>query len=224
MNNTPVFVVNTPQGFYDQQLASRPDPATGKPDPARIAAFFSSHPETGPFTSWVKSHKPSSSFANGTYSSLTAFEATNAAGEHRYVRWAMVPELAYSPVTPEETAQHEFLIPDLAAKLNQGPLRWHLVFTVAAPGDQTNDATQAWPANRETVDAGTLVLQSQTAQIDGDCRDVNYDPTILPAGLKPSSDPLLAARSAAYAVSFNRRTKEESSSASIAQLESRKTP
>jgi catalase len=32
---------------------------------------------------------------------------------------------------------------------------------------------------------------------------------VLPDGLKPSDDPLLAARSAAYAVSFNRRLHEE---------------
>jgi catalase len=31
----------------------------------------------------------------------------------------------------------------------------------------------------------------------------------LPDGIKPSDDPLLAARSAAYAVSYQRRTREE---------------
>jgi len=49
MNNIPVFAVNTPQGFYDQLVASRPDPATGKPDPAKLKAFFAAHPETQPF-------------------------------------------------------------------------------------------------------------------------------------------------------------------------------
>jgi len=32
--------------FYDQLLASAPDPATGKPDPARMSAFLAKHPET----------------------------------------------------------------------------------------------------------------------------------------------------------------------------------
>jgi catalase len=41
------------------------------------------------------------------------------------------------------------------------------------------------------------------------CRDVNFDPTVLPDGIAPSDDPLLAARSAAYAVSYQRRTREE---------------
>ena len=39
----------------------------------------------------------------------------------------------------------------------------------------------------------------------GACRDINYDPLILPTGVDGSEDPLLAARSAVYSVSFNRR-------------------
>jgi catalase len=58
MNNTPVFVVNSPQAFYDQLVASRPDPATGKPDPAKLKAFFVAHPETTPFLDWVKANPP----------------------------------------------------------------------------------------------------------------------------------------------------------------------
>jgi catalase len=81
--------------------------------------------------------------------------------------------------------------------------------TAAAPGDPTNDATQLWPDDRRQVDAGTLVIDHETSQDDGPCRDVNFDPTVLPAGIKTSDDPLLAARSAAYSLSYNRRTLEE---------------
>jgi catalase len=93
--------------------------------------------------------------------------------------------------------------------LQQGPLRWRLILAVAAPGDPTTDATQAWPDDRLHIDAGTLVIERESSQSDGDCRDINYDPTVLPGGLKVSNDPLLAARSSAYAVSYNRRTHEE---------------
>ena len=40
MINAPVFPVNTPEAFYDQLLASKPDPKTKKPDPDAMAAFF----------------------------------------------------------------------------------------------------------------------------------------------------------------------------------------
>ena len=39
MVDLPVFAVNTPEGFYDQLLASKIDPATGKPDPAKMTHF-----------------------------------------------------------------------------------------------------------------------------------------------------------------------------------------
>ena len=209
MNSTPVFVVRTPNQFYAQLVASKPDPATSKPDPARLDAFFQANPETLPFRNWVKAHAPSSSFANTGFYSINAFIATDAAGHTHAVRWQTVPETAYAPETAAQKADPNFLADDLDARLEAGPLRWHLVLTVAAQGDPTNDATQQWPANREQIDAGTLVLRRAEPQSDGMCRDVNYDPTILPDGLKPSNDPLLAARSAAYSVSFNRRTREQ---------------
>jgi catalase len=209
MNSVPVFPVRTPLQFYRQLVASKPDPATGKPDAAKLDAFYRATPETLPFRQWVKGHPPSSSFANTAFYSVDAFIATNAGGQQHAIRWQTVPETPYAPTSADETARPDFLAADLDARLAQGPLRWHLVLTVAQPGDPTNDATQAWPASRQQIDAGTLVLQRASAQSEGTCRDVNFDPTVLPAGLKPSDDPLLAARSAAYAVSFNRRTREE---------------
>jgi catalase len=43
---------------------------------------------------------------------------------------------------------------------------------------------------------------------DGPCTNVNYDPLVLPDGIAPSNDPLLSARSAAYARSFTLRAGE----------------
>lgn len=207
MNSTPVFGVRTPQQFYEQLVAARPDPATGKPDPKRLAAFFGKYPETQPFRQWVKDHPLSGSFATTAYYGINAFVATDGAGVQRAVRWRLDPETPAS-AAPADGASADFLARDLASRLAQGPLRWHLVVTVAQPGDPTADATQAWPAQRQQIDAGTLVLERQSAQQDGSCRDINYDPTILPRGLSPSDDPLLAARSSAYAESYRRRSRE----------------
>ncbi|RQH06579.1 catalase family peroxidase [Paraburkholderia dinghuensis] len=213
MNSTPVFPVQTPRQFYGQLVASKADPATGKPDAAKLDAFNRANPETLPFRQWVKTHAPSSSFATTAFYSINAFIATDASGQRHAIRWQTIPETPYAPASAEDMTRPDFLSDDLDARLAQGPLRWHLVLTVAQPGDPANDATRAWPAGREQIDAGTLVLQRASAQSEGVCRDVNFDPTILPAGLAPSDDPLLAARSAAYAVSFNRRTREEAKSA-----------
>jgi catalase len=36
ITNIPVFTAKSAHGFHDQLLALAPDPATGKPDPAKI--------------------------------------------------------------------------------------------------------------------------------------------------------------------------------------------
>jgi catalase len=41
------------------------------------------------------------------------------------------------------------------------------------------------------------------------CRDISFDPLILPTGIEPSADPLLQARADAYAESLRRRLQDE---------------
>lgn len=206
MNSMPVFPVATPQAFFELLQAQQPDPSTGKPDPAKLGAFFKAHPETGAFLTWVKTAKPSASYATESYWSLNAFEFVDANGQQHAVRWRMVPENGDSTAGG---ADPNYLDADLAQRLARAPQRWHVMVTLANPGDPTNDATKTWPSDRHDIDAGTLVLTSTQPQASGACRDINYDPTILPNGIRISDDPLLPARSAAYATSYLRRTSEE---------------
>lgn len=208
MNSMPVFPVATPQAFYAQLQAQQPDPATGKPDPAKVGAFFAAHPETAAFRAWAKTAKPSASFATDNYWSLNAFVLVDANGKRQPVRWRMQPE-ATDAGGAVKTGGADYLATDLDERLAKGPLRWQLQLTLANPGDPTNDATKTWPDDRRTIDAGTLVLERTEPQQSGACRDINYDPLVLPAGIAGSDDPLLPARSAAYADSYLRRTSEE---------------
>jgi catalase len=90
MNNIPVFPVNNAQAFHDQLLASAPDPATGKPDPAKMKAFLASYPETAKAMPLIGNRPISSGFGNSTYNSLNAFRFINASGAMVPVRWSMV--------------------------------------------------------------------------------------------------------------------------------------
>lgn len=209
MISMPVFAVATPQAFYEQVVASRPDPATGKPDPARLKAFFAAHPETAPFLAALKNARPSASYATERYDALNAFYFIDAAGQRHAVRWRMLAEATDTAGNAPVAGDVDYLDRDLRQRLAQGPQRWHLQVTLAAPGDPTNDATRAWPADRTNIDAGTLVITGTQPQDSGPCRDINFDPTVLPAGIALSDDPLLPARSAAYADSYLRRTSEE---------------
>jgi catalase len=209
MNSMPVFPVSTPQAFYEQLKAQQPDPRTGKPDPRKVAAFFAAHPETAAFRAWAKTAKPSASFATNAYWSLDAFEFIGPDGQRRAVRWRMAPQAVADVAEHARPEGPDYLAADLRARIAQAPLRWTLQVTLAQPGDPTDDATKAWPADRPAIDAGTLVVQATEPQDSGPCRDVNYDPLVLPDGIQPSDDPLLPARSAAYADSYLRRTSEE---------------
>ncbi|TCW81184.1 catalase [Burkholderia sp. SRS-46] len=209
MNSMPVFPVATPAAFYAQLMAGRPDPRTGKPDPAKLKAFFAAHPETAAFREWVKGAKPSASYVTETYYALNAFYLVDAGGERHAVRWRVVPQQTAGAGEVAKAGDPDGLQTDLTRRIADGAQRWKLLLTLAEPGDPVDDATKAWPAQRTTIDAGTLVLDRVAAQDGGPCRDVNYDPTVLPEGIQASGDPLLAARSAAYADSYLRRTSEE---------------
>ena len=209
MNAMPVFPVTTAKSFYDLQVATHPDAATGKPDPQKAGAFFSAHPEAGPFLAWIKTAKPSASYTTETYRSLNAFYLRDKAGQKHAVRWQVVPEHPETGDGGPAAGDTDYLAADLAKRLGQGPVRWHLQMILATDGDPIDDATKIWPDDRQVVDAGTVVIDRMEAQANGPCRDVNYDPTILPQGIEVSNDPLLVARSAAYADSYRRRTTEE---------------
>ncbi len=207
MNTPPVLPVNTPEAFYQQILSMKPDPATGKPDPARIQAFFAAHPESAAFRQWAKDYKAPDSFANSSYNSINAFALVNGGGTRQFVRWSLIPQTPFAalqtPIDDRDYLQH-----DLHQRLSEGALRWTLRLTLAEPGDAVDDPSQPWPAQRRSIDAGTLVIEQVDGPEQGACRDLNFDPLILPSGIEPSGDPILAARSAAYAVSFNRRSRE----------------
>jgi catalase len=211
MNNVPVFVANSAQGFLDEVLASVPDPITGKPDPAKMKLFMADHPESVRAIAVIMKSPLSSGFADATFNSLNAFRMINAAGKSIPVRWAAVP---MQPFKSEEAAQtassdQNYLFDDLTAQLGQHPLLWRLVITIGQPSDPTNDATLPWPADRQQVDAGTVTLDQVSSEETGRCTDVNYDPLVLPPGIEPSDDPLLSARSAAYSRSFTLRAAEK---------------
>jgi catalase len=214
MNDIPVFPVRDAQAFYDQLIAVTPA-AGGKPDPARVAAFLSAHPESARAIGLIKGVPFSSGFANATYNSLVTFRFIDAAGRATPVRWSMRAVDAFEREPAEAPKDRNYLFDALANRLRSGPAQWHLVVTIGRPGDPTDDATLAWPADRETIDAGTLSVEAIAGEAAGNCRDINFDPLVLPSGIEPSDDPLLSPRSAAYAVSFTRRAGEKKTPSAV---------
>ena len=204
MLNLPVFPDNSPEGFRDRLLASKPVSATGKPDPVVMDRFLTAHPETKAAMQLINAQRPSSGFADSTYRSLNAFYFIGPSGTRTPVRWSMEP---VEPALPAAAAQsgHNWLFDDLIRRIQSRPLAYRLLLTVGRPSDPVADATLPWPADRRVIDAGTVTLTSVASEARGNARDINFDPTVLPDGIQVSADPLLSARSAVYAASFRRR-------------------
>ena len=199
----PFFPVATPAAFRELLAAGG--------NPHNVGAVVARHPEIAHFGAWAKSAPWTASFAEEPYNGLDAFRVTAAGGVTRAVRWSFQPTTPAEPVSQADLARRgpDFLDQDLRTRLAAGPLRWTLVLTVADPSDPTADPSHPWPPGRRTVTAGTLNIEHAEEEADGPCRDINFDPTILPAGIATSDDPFPSARSAVYAKSYDLRTAEE---------------
>jgi catalase len=223
MINLPVFPVRNPEAFYEQLIASTPDPNTAQPDPAKMRAFLARHPETVEALKVIKGQSIASGFDNSTFRSLNAFRFTNGAGETIPVRWVLTPVQPFETASDAPPPQDKnYLFDALIAQIHHQPLQWRLIVIVGQPGDPTNDATIAWPAQREEVDVGTLTLDRLESDETSAATDLNFDPLVLPSGIAPSDDPLLSARSAVYSQSFTRRAGEPKQPSAITPADVRK--
>jgi catalase len=204
MIDLPFFPVATPQGFYQLLLAS------ASKDPNAMKTFAGAHPEIAAFGAWANSAPWTGSYAEERYNGLNSFIFTDGSGNDKTVRWSLLPAAHPVSVAPAELAKRgpDFLEQEITERVRGGPLRWTMVVTVADAGDPTADPSKAWPEDRHAVEVGTLVVQQIEAERDGPCRDINFDPTVLPTGMRTSDDPFPAARSSAYAKSYDRRTAE----------------
>lgn len=210
MLNTPMFGAATPQTFLDLMLASKPDPATGKPDPEKLKAFKDSHPDNAGQAGFLAANNPPASFAESSYWGIHTFKFVDKKNKETLVRWQFVPQDGERRLSDEElkTAGADFLAQKLIVRAKQGPVRWDMMLTIGQPDDPQDDPTQPWPEGRQRIKAGTLSITAAMAQPGGPCETINYDPLVMADGIKPTSDPVLLFRSPAYAVSFGKRMSE----------------
>ncbi|WP_131114353.1 catalase family peroxidase [Lichenihabitans psoromatis] len=204
MIDLPFFPVATPQAFYELLTAS----ASKAPD--AMKSFAAAHPEIGAFGAWAGTAPFTASYAEERYNSLNSFLFTDASGTDHAVRWSLLPaaQPTFLSVADLTARGPDVLEQDIIDRVGKGPQTWTMTVTAANSGDPTADPSKAWPDDRKTVQVGTLTVNKIEPEADGPCRDINFDPTVVPSGIKLSDDPFPSARSAAYAVSFDRRTAE----------------
>jgi catalase len=202
-NSFKFFPVGTGEDFGDllQAIVASPPDA---PKPTKLDQFFASHPNA---PKAIGSLPIPDSFAHEEYHGIDAFIFVNKSGQRRAVRYVIAPEQLVH-ITPEEAAKQspDYLFDDLAKRIVQKPVVFHVKAQLAEPGDQTKDASQPWPEDRKVVDLGVLTLTKIVPDSLQVQKKLLFLPTNLTAGIELSDDPLPSVRSAAYGVSFGRRS------------------
>ena len=202
----PVFFVRTPEDFLEFLEAQRPDPATGKPDLDRVGGFINAHPETQKATMFVMMNESPASFAGCTFNGIHAFSMRGPDGTERFVRYSWVPDVEAATLSDGETRAlgKNYLHDELEKRLASGGFSYELRVQLAGDGDDVTDPTTPWPEQREVVTLGRMTVTRFAGE---DCDGMIFDPGRLTDGIERSDDPILHARSPAYSVSFERRSK-----------------
>jgi len=202
-NSFKFFPVGSGEDFRDLLLAIVASPPTA-PHPTQLEQFFASHPNA---PKAIGSLPIPDSFADEEYHGINAFIFVNKSGQRQAVRYVIAPEKLVH-ITAEEAAKQsaDYLFDDLARRIAQKPVVFHLKAVLADPSDQTKDASQPWPDERKVVDLGVLTLTKVAPNSLEAQKKLLFLPTNLTAGIELSDDPLPSVRTAAYSVSYGRRS------------------
>jgi len=197
------FPVSNGEDFRDLQLSIADSPPDA-PKPTKFELFLKSHPAV---PAALATTATPDSFADEQYNGIDAFIFVDNAGKKQAVRYIMAPEkLVHIDAAEAAKKAPDFLMDEIAARVAKGPVTFHLEAQLAAPGDQTKDATEPWPVDRKVVDLGVLTIDKLVPDSLEAQKKLLFLPGALVPGIEKSDDPLIDLRDGAYAVSFGRRS------------------
>ena len=200
----PHFPARNADEFIELMQANAPGPA----QLWRLPKFLLTHPAARRgLPENLAALKPPASFATRHYYAVHAYKWIDGEGGERHVRYTWVPEAGQLSISKGEAkaAGRDYLQEDIAQRLAQGPVRFTLRLQIAAEDDPVDDPTAEWPADRETVDAGTLELTAIETGRETGGELLVFDPARITDGIELTDDPVLQFRPKAYSVSIERR-------------------
>lgn len=208
--SSPVFGATSPQQLLAFFAVRQPDPITKKADPAKVKEFDDANPETQLQGKHFASQPVPASFTSINYWGVHAYGFVNASGAKQFGKWVFEPAGGVRGLTDDEAKAKgaNFLFDDLRQRVKDGPVAFDFNLELAEPGDKLDNATVPLPQGRKKVNMGTLKVTSVSADAGGACVTINFNPMVMPKGVEPSADPMLAGRAAPYAVSQGRRLTE----------------
>lgn len=209
--SAPVFGANTPQALVDGLLSRANDPATGRPNPERAAAYaayVAANPTVGNQGRYLAANAPPASFATTPYWGVNTFLFRGQDGQVRPARWVFEPRAGVARLTAEQMQSMgaNFLADELRGRVAAGPVEFDMVLQFPGQGDDLLNPTVAWPDDRPRAVVGRLSVTSVEAGPGGPCDPISFMILDQAPGIEMSDDPVLQARAASYAVSLSRRT------------------
>ncbi|EWS55385.1 MULTISPECIES: catalase family peroxidase [unclassified Methylibium] len=208
--SAPVFGASSPQQFFGRLASLQPDPVTKTPDAAKVKAFADANPEVLLQGKYFASQPVPASFGTVNYWGVHAFGFVNASGTRQFGKWIFEPVGGLQGLTDEEAKAKgpAFLFDDLRQRVKDGKVAFNFNLELAQADDKIDSATVPLPEGRKKVNLGLLKITSVAEDSGGECLTITYNPMVLPKGVEPSGDPMLAARAAPYAVGLGRRLTE----------------
>ena len=208
--SAPVFGAATPEQLFGRLQSLQPDPATKAPDPAKVKAFADANPEVLLQGRYFASQPVPASFTTVNYWGVHAFAFVNTKSSKQFGKWIFEPAGGTSGLSEDEAKAKgpSFLFDDLRQRVASGGVAFDFNLQLAEPGDRIDSAVVPLPEDRRKVNIGRLVIKSVAADATGECLAITFNPIVLPKGIEPSADPMLAARAAPYVVGLGRRLGE----------------
>ena len=173
-------------------------------------AYLADHDAAREFVHTIETHGMPASYATVTYFPVNAFVFHDSLGNALAGRYTWTPQAGEQLLDAAEIEQAgpNYLADELALRLTTDPIIFTLTLTIAEPDDITNDANAQWPADRRTLELGTLSLERLVANSEIAEEGLFFDPVRLVDGISLSDDPLLIGRTRTYPISLGRRQTE----------------
>lgn len=199
------FPSATAADFVDFLTAMGKSPP-GAAHPNALDVYAGRHPAAEAFLAAVK--PPPAGFGTQPYFGVNTFKFTNAAGTVSYGRYRMVPVKAPRYLSRQQSAAASgtYLRAQIRQEIAAAPVEMLLQLQLAAAGDALEDPSIAWPESRQIVELGKLTINAVLEHSEQQEQTVVFLPDELPDGIEPK-DPMLTARTRAYAESLERRLK-----------------
>jgi catalase len=208
--SAPVFGAATPEQLFGRLASLAPEADTKKPNAAKVQQFLDANPEVLLQGKYFAGQPVPASFGKVNYWGVHGFGFVDSSGKKQFGKWIFEPVSGTQGLSDDEAKAKsgDFLFDDLRQRVAVGGVAFDFNLQLAQPGDQIDSAVVPLPADRKKVALGRLTIKSVSPDASGACLTITFNPMVLPKGVEPTNDPMLAARAAPYVVSLSRRLVE----------------